>query len=106
MTCAAMELPPEPVKMGAPISVPFVKKTISARGNRPGAPGGYDEAVDPRIQYARASDGVTIAYTVNGSGPPVVWLPPVPFSNVLAQWRIPVLRSAYEALGRHVRLVL
>jgi pimeloyl-ACP methyl ester carboxylesterase/DNA-binding CsgD family transcriptional regulator len=62
--------------------------------------------VDPRIQYARASDGVTIAYTINGSGPPVVWLPPVPFSNVVAQWRIPVLRSAYEALGRHVRLVL
>jgi pimeloyl-ACP methyl ester carboxylesterase len=62
--------------------------------------------VDPRIQYARASDGVTIAYTVNGSGPPVVWLPPVPFSNVAAQWRIPVIRSAYEALGRNVRVVL
>jgi len=62
--------------------------------------------VDPRIQYARSSDGVTIAYTINGSGPPVVWLPPVPFSNVAAQWRIPLLRRAYEALGRHLRLLL
>lgn len=62
--------------------------------------------MDPRIQYARTNDGVTIAYTVNGSGPPLVWLPPVPFSNVVAQWRIPLLRSAYEALGRHVRVVL
>jgi len=62
--------------------------------------------VDPRIQYARASDGVAIAYTINGAGPPVVWLPPVPFSNVTAQWRIPLLRTAYESLGRHVRLVL
>lgn len=62
--------------------------------------------MDPRIQYARTSDGVTIAFTSNGSGPALVWLPPVPFSNLVAQWRIPLLRSAYEALGRHLRVVL
>ena len=62
--------------------------------------------MEPRIEYARASDGVTIAYTTNGSGPPVVWLPPVPFSNIVAQWQIPLLRSAYEGLGRHLRVIL
>jgi len=62
--------------------------------------------VEPPIEYARASDGVTIAYTTNGSGPPMVWLPPVPFSNIVAQWQIPLLRSAYEGLGLHLRVVL
>ena len=62
--------------------------------------------MEPRIEYAQASDGVTIAYTTNGSGPPMIWLPPVPFSNVVAQWQIPLLRSAYEGLGRHLRVVL
>jgi len=62
--------------------------------------------MEPRIEYARASDGVTIAYTTNGSGPPMVWLPPVPFSNIVAQWQIPLLRSAYEGLGQHLRVVL
>jgi len=36
----------------------------------------------------------------------MVWLPPVPFSNVVAQWQIPLLRSAYEGLGQDVRVVL
>ena len=62
--------------------------------------------MEPRIQYARTSDGVTIAYTVHGGGPPMIWLPPVPFSNVVAQWQIPLLRSAYEGLGQHLRVVL
>jgi pimeloyl-ACP methyl ester carboxylesterase/DNA-binding CsgD family transcriptional regulator len=73
---------------------------------RRSSPDGYDERVEPRIQYARASDGVTVAYTVHGTGPTMIWLPPVPFSNVVAQWRIPLLRAAYEALGRHLRVVL
>ena len=58
------------------------------------------------MQYARTSDGVTIAYTVHGSGTPMIWLPPVPFSNVVAQWQIPLLRSAYDGLGQHLRVVL
>ncbi len=62
--------------------------------------------MEPRVEYARTSDGVTIAYTTNGSGPPMVWLPPVPFSNIVAQWQIPLLRAAYEGLGQHLRVVL
>jgi class 3 adenylate cyclase len=39
-----------------------------------------------RMQYARAADGVKIAYGVAGSGPTVVRLPSIPFSNCQAEW--------------------
>ncbi len=58
----------------------------------------------PDLRYTRTVDGVTIAYQVIGQGPAVVWLPSL--SNVRAQWRVPVLRRAYEHLARSVRLVL
>ena len=60
----------------------------------------------PSLRYARTSDGVSIAYTLTGEGPALVWLPPVPLSNVFGQWRVPRFRNAYERLGQHVRLVL
>lgn len=64
------------------------------------------QSTQPSLRYARTSDGVTIAYTLTGEGPPLVWMPPVPLSNVSGQWRVPRLRDAYERLGQHVRLVL
>lgn len=62
--------------------------------------------MEPALRYARTSDGVAIAYTLTGDGPALVWLPPVPLSNVFGQWRVPRFRDAYERLGQHVRLVL
>lgn len=56
------------------------------------------------MHYARTSDGVTIAYQVSGRGPAMVWLPSL--GNVVAQWRVPVLRAAYEHLARSVQLIL
>ncbi|HEY4419849.1 MAG TPA: alpha/beta fold hydrolase [Pseudonocardia sp.] len=56
------------------------------------------------LDYARTSDGVTIAYQVLGRGPAVVWLPSL--GNLRAQWRVPVLRAAYEHLARSLTLVL
>ena len=66
----------------------------------------HTEQVDdvPEIRFARTGDGVTIAYQVFGQGPPLVWMPSL--SNIAVQWRVPVLRHAYETLGRHVTLVL
>ena len=34
--------------------------------------------MEPRIQYARTSDGVNIAYAVFGDGPPVLYLGSIP----------------------------
>jgi DNA-binding CsgD family transcriptional regulator/pimeloyl-ACP methyl ester carboxylesterase len=61
------------------------------------------EAV-PDLRYARTSDGVTIAYQVFGRGPAVVWLPSL--SNLLAQWRVPLLRDAYRHLAGSMTVVL
>lgn len=58
----------------------------------------------PEVRYARTGDGVTIGYQLLGAGPALVWLPSL--SNIVAQWRIPAFRSAYEALARDVKLVL
>jgi pimeloyl-ACP methyl ester carboxylesterase/DNA-binding CsgD family transcriptional regulator len=61
--------------------------------------------VGPDISYATAADGVRIAWTSNGSGPTLIHLPGVPLSNVEAEWRIPVLRGAFTALGQQLRLI-
>lgn len=60
--------------------------------------------VVPELRYARTDDGVTIAYQVLGRGPALVWLPSL--GNLVAQWRVPLLRSAYRELARSVTLVL
>jgi hypothetical protein len=31
--------------------------------------------MEPSLRYARTSDGVSIAYTLTGEGPALVWLP-------------------------------
>ena len=46
-----------------------------------------------------------IGWVESGSGPPLVHLPGVPFSNLEGEWRIPDLQAAFERLGRSVRLV-
>ncbi len=61
--------------------------------------------MEPKVSYARAADGVSIAFIDGGRGPALVWLPPVPFKNVVGNWRIPRLRTAMELLERNVRLV-
>jgi pimeloyl-ACP methyl ester carboxylesterase len=42
--------------------------------------------MEPRIQYAKTSDGVDIAYATAGDGPPLLVLPLFPFSHVQAVW--------------------
>jgi pimeloyl-ACP methyl ester carboxylesterase len=58
----------------------------------------------PALNHARTSDGVMLAYQVLGQGPALVWLPSL--GNLLAQWRVPVLRAAYLELARSMTLVL
>ena len=61
--------------------------------------------MDPTVAYARTSDDVSIAYLAQGSGPAFVMMPGVPFSNVVAEWQIPVLRRAYLGLADRMRIV-
>lgn len=59
----------------------------------------------PRISYARSRDGVTLAFTLTGHGPPVVFAPWVPFSNLRMEWANTMLREIYEKLGRRLTLI-
>jgi DNA-binding CsgD family transcriptional regulator/pimeloyl-ACP methyl ester carboxylesterase len=59
----------------------------------------------PRISYARSADGVSLAFTVTGGGPALVFVPWVPFSNMRMEWQNPLLRGVFENLARRLTLV-
>jgi class 3 adenylate cyclase len=61
--------------------------------------------MEPRIQYAKASDGVSIAYAAIGSGRTLVATSPVIFSNVSEELRTPEFADWYSQLSAHRRLV-
>src|SRR3972149_1375102 len=61
--------------------------------------------MEPRIQYAKASDGVSIAYWTLGEGMPFVQMPVVGFSHVQLEWQIPEWRLWYERLAKKRRLI-
>jgi len=60
--------------------------------------------MEPRIQYAKTSDGVNIAYWVIGDGPPLV-IPPFLFNHVQIEWQMPARISAYEHLASRATVV-
>jgi pimeloyl-ACP methyl ester carboxylesterase len=58
----------------------------------------------PQIQYAKTSDGVSIAYYATGEGPAVVWME-LP-SHLQAEWKLlPEQRRVYEGGSRIATLV-
>ena len=59
----------------------------------------------PRISYARSADGVSLAFTVTGDGPALVFVPWVPFSNLQMEWQNPLLRGVFEQLAQRLTLV-
>jgi class 3 adenylate cyclase len=61
--------------------------------------------MEPRIQYAKSSDGVSIAYWVMGSGLPFVVMPLRPSSHIQAEWRLPKYRALYESQARNRQLI-
>lgn len=65
----------------------------------------YPPCVGPDLNFATAADGVSIAWTSIGTGPTLIHLPGIPFSNVEGEWQIPVLRRAFTALGEQLRLI-
>jgi DNA-binding CsgD family transcriptional regulator len=59
----------------------------------------------PRISYARSADGVSLAFTVAGDGPALVFVPWVPFSNLWMEWQNPLLHRVFEQLAQELTLV-
>jgi class 3 adenylate cyclase len=61
--------------------------------------------MQPRVRFARTSDGAQVAYWVHGAGPVLVQAPLVPFSHVEMEWQNPHLRRWYELLGEFATVV-
>ena len=55
--------------------------------------------MEPRIQYAKTKDGVSIAYWTLGEGMPFVGMP-YPFSHIQREWQMPESRRWYERMVR------
>ncbi len=60
--------------------------------------------MEPRIQYAKTSDGVSIAYWTMGQGMPLVHMP-LPFSHIQLELEYPEYRRWYERLAAKRMLV-
>jgi len=61
--------------------------------------------MEQRIQYAKTSDGVNIAYSVSGEGHPYVLVTAWPTCHLEASWTLPEWRHGDEQLAAHVMLV-
>jgi pimeloyl-ACP methyl ester carboxylesterase/DNA-binding CsgD family transcriptional regulator len=59
----------------------------------------------PPINYARSTDGVSLAFTVAGDGPALVFVPWVPFSNLRMEWQNTLLRDVFEQLARRLTVI-
>jgi len=60
--------------------------------------------MEPRIQYAKTKDGVSIAFWTLGEGEPLVHTPLL-VSNIQLEWQIPQIRAWYERLARSRKLI-
>ena len=61
--------------------------------------------MEPRIQYAKTSDGVNIAFWTMGKGMPLVQMPRLPFSHIQLEWQNPEYRRMFERLAQKRCLV-
>jgi pimeloyl-ACP methyl ester carboxylesterase/DNA-binding CsgD family transcriptional regulator len=58
---------------------------------------------EPVIQYAKASDGVSIAYYSIGAGPPLIYM--TPRSHLEREWQYPEQRAWLERMAEDRRLI-
>ena len=61
--------------------------------------------MEPRIQYAQTTDGVSIAFWTMGEGEPLVYMPRLPFSHIQMEWQNPDLHGWFEHLAAKRMLV-
>ncbi|TMB93769.1 MAG: hypothetical protein E6J42_12410 [Chloroflexi bacterium] len=57
------------------------------------------------VRYCTTADGVRIAYTVTGTGAPLVWVADILASHVQREWSLPVLREYYSAAASRRTLI-
>jgi len=55
--------------------------------------------MEPRIQFAKTSDGVNIAFCALGQGEPLVVTPGNTLSHIQQEWQVPECRAWYEPLA-------
>jgi class 3 adenylate cyclase len=60
---------------------------------------------EPRIQYTKTSDGISIAYWTMGQGPPLVYLAGMLSSHTRMELQRPSVRSFYERLSQQRQLI-
>ena len=61
--------------------------------------------MEPRIQYAKTSDGVSIAYWTLGEGEPLVWINSMVTNHIQMEWHVQAFRAWYEPLVATRRLI-
>jgi class 3 adenylate cyclase len=61
--------------------------------------------VEPRIEYATTSDGLSIAYWTLGEGMPLIQMPAFPLTHLHLEWQIPEFRRWYESLAGRLQLI-
>ena len=61
--------------------------------------------MEPRIQYAKTEDGVSIAFWVLGEGAPLVIPPLLVASHVQMEWQVASRRAAYELLAERSTVI-
>ncbi|MCI0817959.1 MAG: alpha/beta fold hydrolase, partial [Chloroflexi bacterium] len=62
--------------------------------------------MEPRIKYAKTSDGVNIAFTTYGEGPALIWSNNPVVSHVQREWEQPLIRAAIAAYAARRMLVV
>ena len=61
--------------------------------------------MDQRIQYTQTDDGLSIAYSVMGEGPPLIYLPNPPISNLELDLQMKSFADFCSELAKHFRLI-
>jgi class 3 adenylate cyclase len=61
--------------------------------------------MEPRIQYAKTADGVSIAFWTLGEGTPLVQMPWMLATHIELEWQMPEVRRWYERLSEKRKLV-
>ena len=61
--------------------------------------------MEPVIQYAMTTDGVSIAFSTLGDGPPILFLPVLPLSHLQVEWQMPGMREFLEQFAAHNRVI-